>query len=342
MIHHNTIRTYTAALLDLFNDLEIQYNLGDGITKTKNVPVVYSTVEKIGQLDQKTLEQLLSGNTNILPRASLALSGVTKNPSNTLNKQLKTNTVKSSQEYAFSWNSVPYTFNYVLSIECRGMNELCSFIEQIGPMFNPTINIDVMDAQNLNEFTRIPVVLEDMDIASDEYNDGSMNIFTLNCSLRIQGSLYPPIRNIERIREYKILLNEEFSDNTYVRRDIMHWDVDESGKPINETITNTSPTRAPEIIDFVSVGNFGTNENKLILIFEDDSKQDEMKFKFEVIQGNDFVESMSNERNKLTLFISENCPNGTVIEIDAKVTDVYGNFSNLAKEFTINNSLLSD
>lgn len=340
MIHHNTIRSYTAMLLDLFNDLEIQYQLSNGDLKTTNVPVTYSSVEKIKQIDDKTLEQLLSGNTHILPRASLALSNIEKNPLKTTNKNLKKNTVKETDNYSYSWNSVAYNFDFQLAIMCRGMNELCSFIEQIAPRFNPTIHVDVSDAENLNAHTRVAIKLNGFEIESDEYDQLSSNIFTLVVSLTVEGYLYPAIREIQKIKEYKIFMNETDSDiidnlTYYNRKDVLNWDVND-GKTENYNIINVDFNRPPEIVDLVSINNFGIGSNELKLIVNElDGKTTEDVYEFTILRGGEWC-SLSNDLEFVTLVVSEECPNGTEIEIQSKVTDVYGNYDILDKVLVIN------
>ena len=76
MFYHNTIRRYVLALLDFFNNLEVQYTDNDQII-TKSVPIRYKTREKLLSQDKST-EQVLTGNTNVLPRAELELTDVSQ------------------------------------------------------------------------------------------------------------------------------------------------------------------------------------------------------------------------------------------------------------------------
>lgn len=339
MIHHYTIRTYTAMLLELFNDLEIQYKLDDSTVKTKNIPIVYSTREKALILDKVTREQILSGNLNVLPRASLVLSGLEKTNQRTTNKNIKTNKLKKTDTFEYSWNSVPYAFNYELIIQCRGMNELASIIEQIAPQFNPTVEIDVADAQNLTEYTRVPVSLMGIDWDDgDGYNELSSNIFTLTVQVSVQGSLYPPIKEIDRIKEFKMFLNETNDDGeTYNRRFIMNWDVDTAGEVENEeTVTIDNVAQYPPVITGLVCDNFTIGENEIVGVWTDeDDKISEDTFEFEIMSGNDYVDSYSNDDNVLTITILDDTESGSEVEIQFKVTDVYGNFDTISKVFTI-------
>ena len=165
--HHGSVRKYTAALLDFFNNVEIQYKISDGNPVTKSVPIRYTSREKSRIFEDYAIDQMLGGNYNFLPRGNLALSGITKAEARTTNKNLKIGTYASDTSMEFMHNSVPYEFAFDVSFQCRGMNEATQIVEQIAPKFNPTVNLDVWDAQNLDEPSRIAVKLNDIQIEQE-------------------------------------------------------------------------------------------------------------------------------------------------------------------------------
>lgn len=328
MFHHGTIRKYTAALLDLFNDMEIQYVDSNGNTRARNIPIKYSSIEKHKELDNFSAEQLLSGNTNVLPRASLALSTMIKAEQRIQNKNLKINTVKKENAFEYMFNSVPYEFTFELAVMCRGMNEASMVIEQIAPKFNPTINIDVWDAENLNEPTRIPVKLLDIGIESNEYDELSSNIVTVNIGLSIMGNLYPPIKSVERVKEYKIYMAEQIGDK-FKRTTAFNFDVQPNG-----TLQQTSDIHlaypnmyAPNIIDIVGF-NVGIGDNTLEVIFDDkDNKDGELRFEWSVIGAASIIPA----REQATVIVH----NSGDIELHCAVYDSFNNYSSYSKIFTI-------
>lgn len=328
MIHHGTIRKYTAALLDLFNGIEIQYDDSNGNTISKNIPIKYSSREKSKILDEFTTEQLLSGNTNILPKANLSLSTLAKSDQRVQNKNIKINTVKSETQFEYMYNSVPYEFTFELTILCRGMNEAAMIIEQIAPKFNPTVNIDIWDAQNLNEPTRIPVRLLDIGIQIDDYEELSSNLVTLLIGLSIMGNLYPPIKTIERIKDYKLYINNQDGDY-YSRKVIMGWDVNENGELINPIIDSAPETSlAPIIIDLLCP-NFSIGTNIFELIYDDkDSKPNELTFIWELLQGN---AELTSEYDKATLIVSDY----GYYEVKVTIKDITGNYTSIEKIFSL-------
>ena len=100
-VHHGTIRKYTAVMLDIFNDLEIQYKDSNSVLHSSNIPINFSSIEKAKSLDQYSIEQILSGNTNILPRAALSLMSVQRSETRMSNKNVKINTVKKEDLFEY-------------------------------------------------------------------------------------------------------------------------------------------------------------------------------------------------------------------------------------------------
>lgn len=325
-VHHGTIRKYTAVMLDIFNDLEIQYKDSNSVLHSSNIPINFSSIEKAKSLDQYSIEQILSGNTNILPRAALSLMSVQRSETRMSNKNVKINTVKKEDLFEFQYNSMPYQFMYQLTIQCRGMNEASMIIEQIAPKFNPTLNVDVYDGMNLNEPTRIPVKLLDFSIDFDEYTEISTNLVTVSCSIQLEGNLYPPIKTVDRIKDFKILLNERVQEDTFNRRVIMGWDVDDEGLLKNEEIIIPN-NNVPEIIDILCNSYIKIGDNELFLVFEDkDNLINELTFNWEILSGDGTI---TFKKEFATLKINSAGP----IEIQVSITDISGNYSTSSKVF---------
>lgn len=338
MFHHGTIRKYTAALLDLFNDLEIQYKDSNGATRSRNIPIKYSSKEKYKELDNYSTEQLLSGNTNVLPRASLAISTMIKAEQRTTNKNLKIGKVQGENTFEYMYNSVPYEFTFELAIMCRGMNEASMIIEQIAPKFNPTINIDVWDAENLDEPTRIPVKLLDIGIESNEYDEISSNLVTVNVGLSIMGNLYPPIRTTDRVKEFKMYIAET-SGTTAQRKTIMGWDVQDDGALTNETKTSVdySINFPPRIIDIYG-DNISIGTSTLTVIYDDyDNKFTELYFQWDILSGSAMIAPIGiGDTAEFTV------SGQGQIEVQCTITDIFGNYDSFSKIFTISGTLPTD
>ena len=331
--HHGTIRTYTGAILDLFNDLEVQYKNSKGEISSRNVPVRFSSREKSSILDEHTVEQILSGNYNVLPRANLLWSAIVKSDNRTTNKHVKVNTKANEDNFEFLYNSVPYELMFELAIVCRGMNEATMIIEQIAAKFNPIVNIDVYDAINLNKPTRIPVTLLDIGISTDGYEELSSNIITISCGLSVKGNIFPPIKTIERIKEFKMIIsdipeNAENINQEHYKKIVFDSEIiDKKVQNLEMSYVDYIDTH-PKIIDIVG-DNVQIGSNDILAIWEDiDSTIRELIFEWNIISGN---ATISADKDKAKLLVSE----AGDIEVMLKITDENGNYTSKTKIFTI-------
>lgn len=218
MFYHNTIRRYVLALLDFFNNLEVQYTDNDQII-TKSVPIRYKTREKLLSQDKST-EQVLTGNTNVLPRAELDLTDLSPDTERQVSKYLKINRLRNDLDAEFQWNCLSYTFSFEVKVLCRGMNEVSQIIEQVCPKFNPNVAIDIRDAENETVPTRIPLQLGGVKFEAPEYDEKSNNIFTVSFDLTLLGYLFEPIKKYSLVKEFNINLNTPSVQSVNLKTDV--------------------------------------------------------------------------------------------------------------------------
>jgi hypothetical protein len=203
-------------------------------------------------------------------------------------------------------------------------------IEQIACKFNPIINIDVYDATNLDEPTRIPVTLLDIGLEPSEYEEISSNIININVGLSIKGNIYPPIKSIERIKEFKMFLNESQEDkfNNYTKKSVFNYDVIDSELKNEEVFIPEIEDTYPRIIEIIG-SNIVIGANNINCIWEDDdSTIRELNFEWFVLSG-----SASIVGNKDTAILSVSGAGG--IEVLCKITDEKGNYNSKTKIFTV-------
>lgn len=332
MLHFGLIRKYTAALLDLFSTLEIQYNDSNGNTLSRNIPIKYSVREKSKLFDELTTEQLLTGNYNVLPRGALSLVSMIRTDERIMNKNMKINTLKTDSAINYMYNSVPYEFLFDLDIHCRGMNEAAMIIEQIAPRFNPFIALDIYEIDGLDTPTSCPVKILDMSIDSQEYEELSQNIITVTISFSLMGNFYPPVKSLPLIKEFKMLINQGLTDplttNNFSRKAIIGFDVI-NGNLENETLYEDNlNTQPPVIIDMVA-NNFSIGTNLLTVIWSDkDNVISEESFNWELISGSGIL-SGSGQTAELTITAAGS------YEVQVTITDMFGNYTTLSKTFVV-------
>lgn len=206
MYLHNTIRAYTLALLDFFNEIYIQYTNSNGDILTVNVPIHYKNVEKTTLMNM-TEKQIMSGNMNVIPRAYLELTSLSKDPDRQTPKFNKISRFRTGEVQEFAYQSVPYTFEYNVVILCRGMSEVAQLIEEVCPKFNSNVSIDIYDRKNAGEPYRAPIQLTGVDFEIDEFEELSTNLARLTFSLTLYGFLHEPIQEYAQVLKYQINLH---------------------------------------------------------------------------------------------------------------------------------------
>lgn len=290
MYHFKTIRTYVAALINFLSNLEVENIDSAGNIITQKIPVQYTSKEKSIIMQMQSDDQILSGNSNIIPRASLALVSLMKDDARQGNRNNKINIFKDEKNIQYSYNSVAYNFIFEYQVLCRGMNEVCMIIEELAPKFNPICSLDVFDVQNLPEATRIPLKMLDVAFEEvDQDSEVSMNLFNLICSFQIEGHLYQPIFSLNRIVEYKQSMNVDgteykimgFDNNSGIvevvnnQITILGFDKTQLNKGINELTVNYK-TSLDDDVGFewgslsINASIISQNKNTAKIYVEDD------------------------------------------------------------------------
>ena len=189
---HNTILKYIALVKAFFNDLTITHKDDRGRYIRKSIPMVYGKREKALVLDQYTEDQMTKGNARVLPCGFITLEAFSKNEERQTNKN-RISHLKDDCRTVAAYNSVPYDFIFSVSVRTRGAAEAYQVAEQVGPMFNPTVNLDVYDCLYIEEPTRVAMTLDGLDVEAPEYEENSTNVYTVNISCTLRGWLYQPV-----------------------------------------------------------------------------------------------------------------------------------------------------
>ena len=311
MQFNNTIKRYLQALLNFLNETEIQYKDSKGNLITSKVPFIHSYKEKLIALDSKSDKQLLNGNLNVLPRGCITLSTITRNPTRSTNKNLKINTMKTKERVSYQYNCVPYDLAFDCSVLCRGLTEVFQIIEQIAPRFNPNLALDIYDGYHQDEPSRIAIQLLDVSIEPEEYEEFSEHKFTLNLGFQVSGNLYQQPKTYDLIKEFVVNYRDY---TTKQANDVKGSNVSgATGNPLDEDTIFDNSIQVNDI----------TKDGNTYKVDYTSGKFVELHFKW-VVDG----EEIDNDKDTLTI---ENAKN-----VECAITDVFGNFKSIQKEFRIN------
>jgi len=209
--HHQSIKNYTIALLDLFNDIHVpRYKKNGDLLHDVIVPIKFGNRDKAYMLSEHDIENLHTGNVNVLPRMVLQFDGMTKAPERDTNKLSKINKKKVGSNPAqllfnYHYNAVAYDFNYTVFIACRSFTDATIIVEQIAPMFRPDITLKIQELDIQEKPTSVPVQIEDFSFTlPEDMGEEDIRIIEVEFPLSVKGNLYLPITDAEVIKEIEI------------------------------------------------------------------------------------------------------------------------------------------
>lgn len=209
--HFETLRTYTASLLSLFGDLEVQTTHSNGKIHTSRVPIQYSNREKSDIINQLDYNQIFSANSQILPRAVLIFTSMAPARERAKVKFQKIFAIDTpSGKRQFQFNSIPYNFEFQIVAQTRGMNEACQIIEQVCTYFNPSYNMKIAEVPIAGvEKTSVKLELTNTTVEQQDIDDYSTNITTITFDLTLSGNLYPAIKESAIVKEIQMFLHND-------------------------------------------------------------------------------------------------------------------------------------
>lgn len=247
--HHGLIRKYVVLFGTLFNDIlinRVHPTTGD-ITNIK-VPISYGPKDKM--LARLDADPNLQRPAIVLPRMGFELTDINYAPTRKLNTIIKHTAVnpENGDQLKYTYNPVPYDFNFILSIAVKNADDGTKILEQILPFFTPEWTPSVELIPELNIKHDIPVVLNA--VSSEDSYEGDFEtrralIWTLSFTLK--GYVYGPVRPANGSGGGSIikLANVNFYDSTTydnIDEAVGNLDVAESVQITPGLLANGSPT----------------------------------------------------------------------------------------------------
>lgn len=356
---HKSIRKYTLALLDTFNDIYVERIDRNSNKNYINVPITFGSKDKAFVLNQKELDQWLQGNYNILPRMSLSLLTMTRDIKRDTNRLHTINKTVDGKTLNFQYNAVAYAFTFELAIATRSMSELSVILEQILPSFNPSIRLVVKEMELHDEPTSIPVNLlsVDLDLPNNIGSDDDIRIVGATIMLELKGNIYQPFKEtslIEQVRLYfsawepsnelqeeKKSIKYEFAvdpdthtmeEGTLFKMDFAQTEteglnapnywymIDQDGSPILDE--KGIPLLGDGLINIEGLSTVPVRTNSTYkLNFIDVDDEDFFTYIWNVLSGNATV--FENNQNPVTIAFGE----ASTVVLQAQVIDKQGNIS---------------
>ena len=209
--HHSSIKNYTIALLDLFNDIHVpRYNSSGEKIDDIIVPIKFGSRDKAYMLSEHDMDNIHNGNVNVLPRMVLQFDSMSKAQDRDTNKLSKINKRKLGKNpadlmYEYHYNARAYDFTFTLFIATRTFTDATIIVEQIAPMFRPDISLKIQEMDIQDEPTTVPVTIDDFSFTlPQDMAEEEIRIIEVDVSVTLKGNLYLPITDASVIKEMEI------------------------------------------------------------------------------------------------------------------------------------------
>lgn len=193
--HPNTIRRYVASMLAFFSNLRVEYVSG-GQVHSRKLPVFYGNREKLLYIEEHEFQELMNGNTNYLPRASLNIDSMSYDQNRQNNKnvpvarELTMHSLTSQNAFSYVTSSPsPYNLSVRLNIITRGMNDAMMLVEQIASFFNPFYTFNLVE-EGLE--TSVRMQLDSVTFEHPEIDQFSANEIMVEFGFTLFGNMYKP------------------------------------------------------------------------------------------------------------------------------------------------------
>lgn len=200
--HPNTIRKYVAGMLAFFSNLRVEY-LASGKVYQRKLPVFYGNREKLLTIEEHEFAELMNGNTNFLPRASLVIDSMTYDANRQNNKnvavqrELTMQSLTNKNAFAYMTSAPsPYNIAVRLNLVTRGMNDAMMLVEQVASFFNPFYTFKMVEEQ---QESSIRLQLDSVTLEPPEIDQFSNNEVMVEFGFTLYGNMYKP-----RSKEYII------------------------------------------------------------------------------------------------------------------------------------------
>lgn len=200
--HPNTIRKYVAGMLAFFSNLRVEY-LANGKVYQRKLPVFYGNREKLLTIEEHEFTELMNGNTNFLPRASLVIDSMTYDANRQNNKnvavqrELTMQSLTNKNAFAYMTSAPsPYNIAVRLNLITRGMNDAMMLVEQVASFFNPFYTFKMVEEQ---QESSIRLQLDSVTFEPPEIDQFSNNEVMVEFGFTLYGNMYKP-----RSKEYII------------------------------------------------------------------------------------------------------------------------------------------
>jgi len=194
--YNRTIRKIVVAFGTVFNDIYLVRYTKDGLTAKETIKVPLNWGAKEKYLTRLTSDPTLTKSiATTLPRISFDMTGMSYDSSRKLPSTMRNFSTNTATSIKSQFVSVPYNFDFSLSIYVRNTEDGTQILEQILPFFTPDFSVSVDFIPSMEPKYDMPIILNS--VSNEVDYEGEMmttRMIIWNLEFTAKGHIWPPVK----------------------------------------------------------------------------------------------------------------------------------------------------
>jgi hypothetical protein len=194
--YNRTIRKIVVAFGTVFNDIYLIRYTKDGLTAKETIKVPLNWGAKEKYITRLTADPTLTKSiATTLPRISFDMTGMSYDSSRKLPSTMRNFSANNATSIKSQFVSVPYNFDFSLSIYVRNTEDGTQILEQILPFFTPDFSVTVDFIPSMEPKYDMPIILNS--VSNEVDYEGEMmttRMIIWNLEFTAKGHIWPPVK----------------------------------------------------------------------------------------------------------------------------------------------------
>jgi hypothetical protein len=194
--YNRTIRKIVVAFGTVFNDIYLVRYTKDGLTAKETIKVPLNWGAKEKYVTRLTSDPTLTKSiATTLPRISFDMTGMSYDSSRKLPSTMRNFSTNTATSIKSQFVSVPYNFDFSLSIYVRNTEDGTQILEQILPFFTPDFSVSVDFIPSMEPKYDMPIILNSVSNEVDYEGDMmATRMIIWNLEFTAKGHIWPPVK----------------------------------------------------------------------------------------------------------------------------------------------------
>ena len=210
--YHGSIRKYVSLFGSLFADIYIKRQSDDGAKEELiKLPIKYGNGNMYLKAPQDETRENAQ-HSRILPAMAFELDSFESDRERKTNPMVRIQNIQTNDngKKDFQFNKIPYNFEFTLKIRTKNTSDMLQIAEQIIPVFDGNMSVNIVGTDILSDNQDIIIVLGDVRM-QDNYDDGlKIRLIEWDIKFTLKGYLYKKTQSKYVIKEIDIIGKSNF------------------------------------------------------------------------------------------------------------------------------------